>query len=94
VIDVIWFLMNHDKDSGIYNLSTEKAFTFIDLVNAAFAALNLPPSIEFIRETSLLQVERIKKYSRTIPPKAEGIIPRCSAAEFGSKACPGVHIRD
>jgi hypothetical protein len=36
-----------------------------------------------------------KKFvSRTIPLKAEGIIPRCSAAEFGSRACPGVHTRD
>jgi len=48
MLGVIWFLMNHEQNSGIYNLSTGKAFTFIDLVNAAFAALNLPPSIEFI----------------------------------------------
>jgi hypothetical protein len=36
-----------------------------------------------------------KKFvSRTIPLKADGIIPRYSAAEFGSRACPGVHTRD
>jgi len=48
VIDVIWFLMNHKKDSGIYNLGTGKARTFLDLATAVFTALNLPPTIEFI----------------------------------------------
>jgi len=40
--------MNHKKDSGIYNLGTGKAHSFLDLANAVFAALNLPPCIEFI----------------------------------------------
>jgi len=48
VLSVIWFLMNHRNDSGIYNLGTGKARTFLDLANAVFASLNLPPSIEFI----------------------------------------------
>lgn len=48
VIDVIWFLMNHKTDSGIYNLGTGKARTFLDLVNSVFAALNIPPSIAYI----------------------------------------------
>ena len=48
IIDVIWFLMNHKQNSGIYNLGTGKARTFVDLVNAVFSALNRPPSIEFI----------------------------------------------
>jgi ADP-L-glycero-D-manno-heptose 6-epimerase len=48
VIDVIWFLMNHKQNSGIYNLGTGKARTFVDLVNAVFSAINRPPSIEFI----------------------------------------------
>jgi ADP-L-glycero-D-manno-heptose 6-epimerase len=48
VTDVLYFLMNHPADSGIYNLGTGKARTFLDLVNAVFSALNLPPSIEFI----------------------------------------------
>lgn len=34
--------------NGIYNAGTGKARTFIDLVNAIFAAMNLPPKIEFI----------------------------------------------
>ena len=48
VIDVIWFLMNHKKNPGIYNLGTGKARTFLDLGNAVFSGLNLSPNIEFI----------------------------------------------
>ena len=48
VVDVMYFLMNHLSGSGIYNLGTGKARTFLDLVTAVFSALNLPPSIEFI----------------------------------------------
>ena len=48
VIDVMWYLMNHQKDSGIYNLGTGQARTFLDLANAVFSALDIPPSIEFI----------------------------------------------
>jgi len=48
VIDVLYFLMKHEKDSGIYNLGTGKARTFLDLVNAVFHSLNLSPQINFI----------------------------------------------
>ena len=48
VIDVMFFLMDHPVDPGIYNLGTGKARTFLDLVNAVFSALNLIPSVEFI----------------------------------------------
>lgn len=48
VIDVIFWLMDHEAGSGIYNLGTGKARTFLDLANAVFMAMNLPPSIEYI----------------------------------------------
>jgi len=48
VTSVIWFLMNHRKDSGIYNLGTGKARTFLDLATSVFRAMNLEPRIEFI----------------------------------------------
>ena len=48
VIDVLFFLMQHKKDSGIYNLGTGHARTFLDLVNSVFASLNQPSNIEFI----------------------------------------------
>jgi len=48
VIDVIYFLMNQKSGSGIYNLGTGHARTFLDLVRAVFSALNKSPEIEFI----------------------------------------------
>lgn len=48
VTDVLYFLMQTPSASGIYNLGTGQARTFLDLANAVFAALDLQPTIEFI----------------------------------------------
>ncbi len=48
VADVCYFLMRHRKNSGIYNLGSGKARTFLDLTRAVFKALNKPENIEFI----------------------------------------------
>lgn len=48
LIDVCIFLMEHRKNSGIYNLGTGMARSFNDLGKATFAALNLEPSIEYV----------------------------------------------
>lgn len=48
LIEVCIFLMHHRKNSGIYNLGTGKARTFLDLSKATFKALDLEPNIEFI----------------------------------------------
>lgn len=48
VADVIWFLMHHRPASGLYNLGTGKARTFLDLAKATFAAMDKEPVIEFI----------------------------------------------
>lgn len=48
LIDVCVFLMEHRKNSGIYNLGTGKARSFNDLGKATFAALGLETSIEYI----------------------------------------------
>ena len=48
VVDVIFFLMRNYSESGIYNLGTGKARTFVDLANATFTALQTEPKIEFI----------------------------------------------
>jgi len=47
-IEVCYFLMHHRKDSGIYNLGTGKARTFLDLTRATFQALDAAEIIEFI----------------------------------------------
>jgi ADP-L-glycero-D-manno-heptose 6-epimerase len=48
VVDVCYFLMHHRKNSGIYNLGSGKARTFLDLTRAVFRALGKKESIEFI----------------------------------------------
>ena len=48
VINVLYFLMHHRKDSGIYNLGSGKARTFLDLAKNTFLALDLEPQISFI----------------------------------------------
>lgn len=48
VTDVCLFLMNHKKDSGLYNLGTGKARTFLALAKATFSALGEEPNIEFV----------------------------------------------
>ena len=48
VVEVCYFLMHHRKNSGIYNLGSGKARTFLDLTRAVFKALNKPESIDFI----------------------------------------------
>ncbi|MBN1649822.1 MAG: NAD-dependent epimerase/dehydratase family protein, partial [Bacteroidales bacterium] len=48
VVEVMLFLKSAQATSGLYNVGTGHAQTFLDLANATFAALNLKPSIEFI----------------------------------------------
>jgi len=48
VVNVMYFLMHHRKDSGLYNLGTGKARSFLDLVRATFAAMEIPESISFV----------------------------------------------
>ena len=48
LVDVIAFLMEQQPESGIYNLGTGKARSFLDLVKATFKAMNQAEHIEFI----------------------------------------------
>lgn len=48
VVEVCMFLMHHRKNSGIYNLGSGKARTFLDLTKATFKALGKTPDIEFM----------------------------------------------
>ncbi|MFI5151279.1 MAG: ADP-glyceromanno-heptose 6-epimerase [Bacteroidia bacterium] len=48
LVEVCCFLLHHRKDSGIYNLGSGKARTFLDLVNSTFRAMKLKPDISFI----------------------------------------------
>lgn len=48
VVSVIEFLMKNTAKSGIYNLGSGKARTFLDLAENTFKALGLTPKISFI----------------------------------------------
>ena len=48
VVNVLYFLMHHRKDSGIYNLGTGKARTFLDLAKGTFKALDKEPAISYV----------------------------------------------
>ncbi|MBK5279480.1 MAG: ADP-glyceromanno-heptose 6-epimerase [Bacteroidia bacterium] len=48
ILDVCFFLLHHRKNSGIFNLGSGKARTFIDLTKAVFKALDKKVIIEFI----------------------------------------------
>ena len=48
VIDVLFYMMNYRKDSGIYNLGTSHANTFSFLTDSVFNALNKKSKVEFI----------------------------------------------
>lgn len=48
VVDVIFFLMETRKNSGIYNLGTGKARSFLDLTRNTFKAMEVAEDISFI----------------------------------------------
>ena len=48
VVEVILFLWEYEADSGLYNLGTGKARTFLDLAKATFKAMGKPENISFI----------------------------------------------
>lgn len=47
-VDVIQWLLDNPKVSGMFNLGTGKARTFEDLANSVFAAVSHPPQIHYI----------------------------------------------
>ena len=48
VVKVLYFFLNHRKDSGLYNLGTGQARTFLDLVKSTFRAMDIQENISFI----------------------------------------------
>jgi ADP-L-glycero-D-manno-heptose 6-epimerase len=48
LVNVCYFLMLHRKDSGIYNLGTGKAQTFLDLARNTFRAMGVMENIEWV----------------------------------------------
>jgi ADP-L-glycero-D-manno-heptose 6-epimerase len=48
VCDVMYWLMHHRQNSGIYNMGSGKARTFLDLVKGVFRAMGKDENISFI----------------------------------------------
>jgi len=48
VTEVCMFLMHHRKDSGLYNLGSGRARTFLDLANSTFRAMDREPDVQFV----------------------------------------------
>ncbi|HCS21176.1 MAG TPA: ADP-glyceromanno-heptose 6-epimerase [Bacteroidetes bacterium] len=48
VVNVCHWLMHHRKNSGLYNLGSGTARTFLDLAKATFKAMGKEPNISFI----------------------------------------------
>lgn len=48
VVNVCHWLMHHRTDSGLYNLGSGQARSFLDLTRATFRALDVPENIGFI----------------------------------------------
>ncbi|HAN17633.1 MAG: ADP-glyceromanno-heptose 6-epimerase [Bacteroidetes bacterium GWC2_33_15] len=48
LVDVLFFFMNNRKNTGIYNLGTGKARSFLDLTKNTFKAMSVKENIEFI----------------------------------------------
>src|SRR5690554_2637595 len=48
IADVMMFFMNNKKNSGIYNVGTGHARTFLDLTNAVFKSIKIDPKISFV----------------------------------------------
>lgn len=80
----LWFLQNPDKN-GLYNIGSGKARTWNDLVTALFAALNIPPNINYVDMPKYLEqkyqyfteakVDKIRKagYTKPLHSLEEGV---------------------
>jgi len=86
VVDVIIFLMEKRPESGLYNLGTGKARTFMDLVANTFLAMNKEPQISFINipedirdkyqyftEADMAKLRRVG-YNKIFTPLEEGVM--------------------
>jgi ADP-L-glycero-D-manno-heptose 6-epimerase len=47
-VDVVLWLLDNQGTSGLFNLGTGAARTFLDLAHAVYGALGAEPNIEFI----------------------------------------------
>ncbi|MHB1177559.1 MAG: ADP-glyceromanno-heptose 6-epimerase [Daejeonella sp.] len=72
VVNVLYFLMHHRKDPGIYNLGTGTARTFLDLATSTFKALDQSPAISFVPTPEDIR-EKYQYFTEASMDKLRGI---------------------
>ena len=72
VVDVCLFLMENRGNSGIYNLGTGRARTFLDLAKAIFAAMGAEEDIHFIDTPADIR-DKYQYYTEANMAKLRGI---------------------
>ncbi len=84
VVNVMDFAMTHPIRRGIYNLGTDRARTFLDLVRAVFAALKKPEQIEWIDTPEVLR-ERYQYFTEAKMDhlRTQGYTPAFTSLETG-----------
>jgi ADP-L-glycero-D-manno-heptose 6-epimerase len=85
LVEVIFWLFEKRPASGIYNLGTGKARTFLDLTKSTFSAMDMEPLIEFIDTPvdirdkyqyfteARMEKLRLAGYTKEFTPLEEGI---------------------
>ena len=72
LLAIIWFLMQNRKHSGIYNVGTGTARSFMDLTKATFKAMKKEPAISFIDTPADIR-DTYQYYTRAAMEKLQGI---------------------
>lgn len=72
VVNVCLFLMHHRKNSGIYNLGSGKARTFLDLARNTFKAMNVEEHIEWM-DTPVDIRDKYQYFTEANMSKLQGI---------------------
>lgn len=55
VVEVMWFLLNNPKNTGLFNLGTGKARSWNDIAKSMFAAVDKPVNIEYFEMPEILR---------------------------------------
>lgn len=86
VVAALHFAYQKPIKRGIFNLGTGQARSFLELAQAVFAALGLPPQIEWIDTPPLLR-PRYQYFTQAVMTKlsAQGFHPHSTALEDGVK---------
>ena len=72
VVKVMYWLMHHRKNSGLYNLGSGQARSFLDLVKAVFVAMDKDEKISFI-DTPIDIRDKYQYFTEAKMDKLKGI---------------------